>query len=56
MKCEFCKFEITGNTKYILMVLTMVGYEDKDFCSKKCLQDFLNKPSLLKKIFGKKNE
>lgn len=45
-KCESCKKE-EGNFKFILRTLTGIGYQDKNFCSKSCLKEFVNKKSFL---------
>jgi len=52
MECTFCKEEIEGNPQVILKILTTIGYEEKQFCTKKCYKEFVNKVSLFKRIFG----
>jgi len=43
-ECEICEAE-TGftNPKFTLQELTILGYEEKDFCSKKCFIKYIIK-------------
>lgn len=43
-KCHFCRRDMSkDNAKYILQQLTMVGYVSYDFCSNKCLLNYIFK-------------
>jgi hypothetical protein len=54
--CKNCKQEIYGNPRFIIKLetLTNLGYEKHKFCSKTCLKEFVNKPTLFERMFKKK--
>ncbi len=42
-KCANCKDKIPGNTRFVLMQMTMVGYQTFNFCCLKCYLDYVFK-------------
>jgi len=43
VKCEYCKGLIESNPKYVLKVLTGLGYEDYDFHNLDCFLRYILK-------------
>jgi len=47
--CEWCKEDISGkNARFIFKPLTIIGYQELEFCSKKCFINFVCKKFKLK--------
>jgi len=42
-KCKYCKNIIEGNPQIVLQKLTMLGYQDFDFCNLKCFIKYFEK-------------
>ena len=43
MRCLICKKVKKQDPRFVLMVKTMMGYDNYKFCSKKCLIKYLEK-------------
>ena len=47
-ECETCKIELT-NSEYILRELSVLGYDTKEFCNKKCCKEYVMKKYKIEK-------